>query len=135
MREIIRRLFRSDPDNREFKTCTELRRSMQNLKWWGLVALCVTFALAGDAASAQQPKKALRVGYLSSVDPAHEAARTEGIRLALRELGYIDGQNIDFEYRYSEGKSERASEPAAELVRLKVDILLIAGGFPTAEKL
>jgi putative ABC transport system substrate-binding protein len=77
-------------------------------------------------AAAQQPKKILRIGYLSSFDPASESARSEGIRL--RELGYIEGQNIATEYRYAEGKMKRASEVAAELVRLKVDIILAAGG-------
>ena len=49
-------------------------------------------------------------------------------RLALRELGYIEGQNIAIEYRYAEGKLDRAPELAAELVRLKVDIIVVAGG-------
>ena len=53
-----------------------------------------------------------------------------GIRLALRELGYIEGQNITIEYRYAEGKRDRAPEIAAELVRLKVDIIVVAGGEP-----
>jgi ABC-type uncharacterized transport system substrate-binding protein len=79
-------------------------------------------------AAAQQPMKILRIGYLSSFDPAGESARSEGIRLALRELGYIEGQNIATEYRYAEGKMKGASELAAELVRLKVDIILAAGG-------
>src|SRR5262249_4553333 len=51
-----------------------------------------------------------------------------GIRLALRELGYIEGQNIAIEYRYAEGKLDRAPELAAELVRLKVDIIVVASG-------
>src|SRR5437667_4469384 len=80
------------------------------------------------SAEAQQPRKVLRIGYLSSVDPATESTRAEGIRLALRELGYIEGQNIAIEYRYSEGKADRVSELAAELVRLKLDIILVAGG-------
>ena len=79
-------------------------------------------------AAAQQPKKVVRIGYLSSFDPAGESARSEGIRLALRELGYIEGQNITIEYRYADGKRERLSEVATELVRLKVDIILAAGG-------
>ena len=58
-------------------------------------------------AQAQQPKKVPRIGYLSSRDPATESARAEAIRLALRELGYIEGQNIAFEYRYAEGKLDR----------------------------
>ena len=79
-------------------------------------------------AQAQQPKKVTRIGYLSSQDPAHESARAEEIRLALRELGYVEGQNIAIEYRYSQGKTERAPELATELVRLKVDIIVVAGG-------
>ena len=55
-------------------------------------------------AEAQQPKKVPRIGYLSSSDPAAESTRAEAIRLALRELGYIEGQNIAIEYRYAEGK-------------------------------
>jgi putative tryptophan/tyrosine transport system substrate-binding protein len=94
-----------------------------------LLALCFLLLAPGFPASAQQPKKFVRIGYLSSVDAGHESSRAGGIRLALRELGYIEGQNIDLEYRYSEGKSDRASELAAELVRLKVDIIVIAGGF------
>jgi putative ABC transport system substrate-binding protein len=80
------------------------------------------------SAQAQPTKKIARIGYLSSVDAANESARAEGIRLALSELGYIEGQNIAIEYRYSEGKADRASELAAELVRLKVDTIVVAGG-------
>ena len=77
---------------------------------------------------AQQPKKVPRIGYLSPIDPTRESARAEAIRLALRELGYIEGQNIATEYRYAEGKPDRFPELAAELVRLKVDIIVVAGG-------
>ena len=77
---------------------------------------------------AQQPKKVPRIGYLSSTDPATESARAEAIRLALRERGYIEGQNIAIEYRYAEGKRDRLPELAAELVRLKVDIIVVAEG-------
>jgi putative tryptophan/tyrosine transport system substrate-binding protein len=96
-------------------------------EFFGLALSTLLFALSLPA-TAQQPKKVPRIGYLSSVDPAHESARAEGIRLALRELGYIEGQNIEFEYRYSEGKTDRASELAAELVRLKPDVIVVAGG-------
>jgi putative tryptophan/tyrosine transport system substrate-binding protein len=91
-------------------------------------ALGVLFFALSFPAEAQQLKKVTRIGYLSSQDPAHESARAEGIRLALRELGYVEGQNIAIEYRYSEGKTERAPELAAELARLKVDIIVVAGG-------
>ena len=81
----------------------------------------------GVVARAQQPKKVPRLGYLSAADPAPESARAEAFRLALRELGYIEGQNIAIEYRYAEGKVDRLPELAAELVRLKVDIIIVAG--------
>src|SRR5207249_11982124 len=93
-----------------------------------LVAVFVILATGGAVAQAQQPKKVPLIGYLSSSDPATESARSEAIRLARRERGYIEGQNIAFEYRYSEGKRDRAPELAAELVRLKVDIIVVAGG-------
>ena len=86
-----------------------------------LLALCVE-------ARAQQPKKVHRIGYLSSNDPATESTRAELFRLALRERGYIEGQNIAIEYRYPEGKRDRLPELAAELVRLKVDIIVVTGG-------
>jgi putative tryptophan/tyrosine transport system substrate-binding protein len=78
-------------------------------------------------AHAQQPKKVPLIGYLSPVDAASDT-RAEGIRLALRERGYIEGQNIVIEFRYAEGKADKASELAAKLVRLKVDIIVVAGG-------
>jgi putative ABC transport system substrate-binding protein len=79
-------------------------------------------------AEAQQPTKVLRMGYLSTFDAATDSNRFEAIRLALRELGYIEGRNIIIEYRYGEGKSDRFPELAAELVRLKVDIIVVSGG-------
>jgi putative ABC transport system substrate-binding protein len=86
-----------------------------------LLALC-------RPVEAQQPKKVPRIGYLSNTNPASESARVEGIRLALSERGYKEGQNISIEYRYAEGKRDRYPELAAELVRLKVDIIVVAGG-------
>jgi len=86
-----------------------------------LLALCFS-------AQAQQPKRIPRIGYLSSGTPSSEATRSEAIRLALRELGYIEGQNIAIEYRYAEARVDRAPELAAELVRLKVDIIVVASG-------
>jgi putative tryptophan/tyrosine transport system substrate-binding protein len=86
-----------------------------------LFALC-TFA------EAQQPKKVPVVGFLISSDPVAASVGTEAIRLALRELGYIEGKNIVTQYRYAEGKLEKAPEFAAELVRLKVDVIVVTGG-------
>jgi putative ABC transport system substrate-binding protein len=92
------------------------------------ILLVVTLLAVAVIALAQQPKKVPLIGYLSAFDAATESARSEAIRLALRELGYIDGQNIATEYRYTESKPDRAPELAAELVRLKVDIIVVAGG-------
>jgi putative ABC transport system substrate-binding protein len=99
---------------------------------WSVVRFCLAlsallFALCSSA-EAQQTKKVPRIGYLSAVDQATEASRSDAFRQALRELGYIEGQNIAIEYRYAEGKRDRAPELAAELVRLKVDIIVVAGG-------
>jgi putative tryptophan/tyrosine transport system substrate-binding protein len=88
-----------------------------------LLALCFP-------AAAQEPKKVPRIGYLSSSDPATESPRAEAIRLALRKLGYIEGQNIAIEYRYGGARGGRGPEFASELVRLKVDIIVVAGGAP-----
>ena len=74
-------------------------------------------------ADAQPRKNVFRIGYLSSQDSARVSARSEAIRHSLRELGYIEGQNIVIEYRYTEAKPDRAPELAAELVRLKVDVI------------
>ena len=92
------------------------------------ILVAVVLLALGVIAEAQQPKKVPRLGYLSSQDLATESARSERIRRALRELGYIEGQNIAFEYRYAEGKFDRAPELATELVRLKVDMIVVGGG-------
>ena len=92
------------------------------------ILFVVILLTVGVIAEAQQPKKVWRIGYLTGAEPAGESARSEGIRLALRERGYIEGQNIAIEYRYAEGKADRFAELAAELVRHKVDIIVAAGG-------
>src|SRR5215469_11724921 len=94
-------------------------------------ALCTLLLVLSVSAEAQQAKKVPRIGFLSSVDPASDSARAEAIRLAMREFGYIEGQNIAMEYRYAEGKPARYPDLAAELVRLKVYIIVVAGGLGT----
>ena len=89
-----------------------------------------TFFLTTASLAQAQPKRLPTIGYLSSADVAREAARYQAIRLALRERGYIEGQNIASEYRYAEGKRDRLPELAAELVRLKVDVIVAVGGDP-----
>jgi putative tryptophan/tyrosine transport system substrate-binding protein len=91
------------------------------------ILIAVVLLAVGVIAEAQQPKKVARIGYISSGDPASESNRIEAIRVALRDLGYIEGQNIAIEYRYAEGKQDRFPELAAELVLLKVDIIVVGG--------
>jgi ABC-type uncharacterized transport system substrate-binding protein len=81
-------------------------------------------------AEAQQPKKVPLLGYLLTGSADGVSARSEGIRLALRERGYIEGKNIGSEYRYAQRNLDRLPELAAELVRLKVDIIVVTGGDP-----
>jgi putative tryptophan/tyrosine transport system substrate-binding protein len=98
------------------------------MKTISFLTLCAILLALCSSAPAQQPKKVPRIGYLSAQDAARESIRAEAIRLALRDLGYIEGQNIAFEYRYAEGKTDRYPDLVAELVRLKVDIIVVAGG-------
>jgi putative ABC transport system substrate-binding protein len=81
-----------------------------------------------SSAGAQQPKKIHRIGYLSGTDRATDSPRAEAIRRALRELGYREGANIVIEYRHAENRRDRYPEVAAELVPLKVDVIVVAGG-------
>jgi len=98
------------------------------MKKAAVLSFAVVLLAVAITVEAQQAKKVHRIGYLLAGDPTSESARFETIRQALRELGYIEGQNIAIEYRYAERKSDRYAELAAELVRLKVDIILVAGG-------
>src|SRR6478735_6563854 len=92
------------------------------------LSLTIAMVVAGARVEAQQPKKIPRIGYLAGTNPTTESTRTEAIRVALRELGYIEGQNITIEYRYGQGRVAPLPELAADLVRLKVDIIIAAGG-------
>src|SRR5215510_15251103 len=96
-----------------------------NKKVAWLVALL--FLAAGTLAQGQQTKKVPRIGYLSGNSPASELARTETLRQGLLELGYVEGKNIVIEWRYAEGKLDRLSALAADLVRLKVDVIVTGG--------
>jgi putative tryptophan/tyrosine transport system substrate-binding protein len=111
------------------ESCSDNRKSkIQNLKWGGIVALVVTLAMCGAVVEAQQAKKVPRIGYLSSDSPSTTAHLIKAFRGGLGQLGYVEGQNITIEYRYAEGKIDRLPDLAAELVRLKVDIILASGG-------
>ncbi len=110
-------------DNRKSKTCPELCRRIQNLKWAGLSVIAFVLVVTGAVAQAQQPKKVPRVGYLTNDSLSADLPRRDGFKQGLRELGYTEGQNIVIEYRTSEGKAELLPELAAELARLKVDVI------------
>ena len=92
--------------------------------WLITAILLVSF----QRAEAQQPKKVPRIGFLYAGSPSGQLARAEAFRQGLRELGYVEGKNIVIEYRHAEGKYDRLPRLAAELVRLKVDLIVVAGG-------
>src|SRR5499425_2306862 len=89
-----------------------------------LFALCVP-------ASAQQPAKVARIGFLLTNSRAANLARIEAFQHGLRELGYVEGKNIVIEWRSADGKPDRLPELAAELVRLKVDVIVTGGATAT----
>ena len=84
---------------------------------------------------AQRPARVARLGILSasSANDASTAARHEAFREGLRDLGYVEGQNLVLDYRYTEMELERLPDLAAELVRLPVDILVVAGNEPAIQ--
>jgi putative tryptophan/tyrosine transport system substrate-binding protein len=115
MRKLFRlRFFGSQSGNRKSK--------IQNRKWVGIVALAVILAICGARAEAQQPTKVPRIGILSGgllIVP-----RREAFRQGIRDLGYVEGKNIVIEWRSAEGKLDHLPALAAELVRLKVDVIV-----------
>ena len=93
-----------------------------------LLSAVATLILASVLpAEAQQPKKVPRIGYLDAVSLSASAGRIEAFRQGLRELGYVEGKSIVIEWRYAEGKPDRLPVLAAELMRLKVDVIVTAG--------
>src|SRR5262245_46847824 len=90
------------------------------------LTLCSLLLAPCFSAEAQQPAKMPRIGYLSSGSPSSESPMREAFRQGLRDLGYIDGQNVAIEERFGTGKQYAAL--AAELVNLKVDLIVVGGG-------
>jgi len=93
--------------------------------FWLLATVLLTTASATEA---QQPARISRIGILVTSSASFISARVEAFRQRLHELGYVEGKNNFMEYRYAEGKLERLPELAAELVRLKVDVVVTVGG-------
>jgi putative ABC transport system substrate-binding protein len=98
----------------------------------GLFVIFVTLAACGAVVEAQQPTKIPRIGFLTNNSSTGLAAADEAFRQGLRALGYVEGKSLVIEYRYGEGKVGRLAEMAAELVRLKVDVIVTGG--PTSTR-
>ena len=119
------------------KTCTafdklrpracrgEPRRSIQNQKWGGIVAIALTFALLGAVAQAQQQAKVPKIGLLRARLTASGTSLDALVR-ELRAIGYVEGKNIAFDSRSAENKLDRLPALADELARLKIDVLIAA---------
>ena len=86
--------------------------------------LTTMLLLTAPFAQAQQPARILRIGILFASSASVLSARVEAFRQRLRELGYVEGKNIVIEYRYADGKLERLPDLAAELVGLRVNVIV-----------
>jgi putative ABC transport system substrate-binding protein len=93
-----------------------------------LFLLAASILICFHLAEAQQPNKVFRIGYLTTLPTTLDSNRRQEIRRALQELGYVEGQNISTVYRSGEGDTARLPGLAAELVKLKVDVIVVAGG-------
>jgi putative tryptophan/tyrosine transport system substrate-binding protein len=96
-----------------------------------VLALCAMLLALCASASAQQAKKVPRIGYLNATSASAVSDSVEAFLQGLRELGYIEGKNIVIEYRFAEGKLDQVPRNAAELVRLKVDVIVTGGSTDT----
>ena len=116
MKRIVSKSFPKNP-----------KSAIQNLKWRGIFAIVLTFAFGGAVASAQQTGKIFRIGFLDATTASANAVLLDAFRQELKKLGWIEGKNIAIEYRFAEQKPERLPELAADLVRLKVDLIVVSG--------
>jgi putative tryptophan/tyrosine transport system substrate-binding protein len=92
-----------------------------------IVTLALAILLAPVVADAQPSARVPRIGYLGNSSPSLEPDLVEAFRQGLRNLGYVEGQNIVIEYRWAEGEYDRFPELVADLIRLKVDVIVTAG--------
>ena len=108
-----------------------MKRPRLQLSYFRIIAVGALLIALCFPAQAQQPTKVPRIGYLLVVSLSANADRNEGFRQGLRELGYVEGKNIFIEWRSGDGKLDRMPMLAAELVQLKVDVIVTAGQGPT----
>ena len=115
-------------DNPKAAPRTKIQKRPRRQKLAGLITLALALTICGAVAQAQQPAGIPRIGILSPIIRVLLiSARVEAFRQRLRQLGYVEGKNIVIEYRYAEGKGERLPDLAAELVQLKVDVIVTTG--------
>jgi len=120
MKKLFRiQFFGSQSDN--------LKSEIQNLKLVGIFAIVVALAVCGAMAQAQQPGKMVRIGFLDNSTASGSAVLSDAFRQEMSKLGWIEGKNITIEYRFAEQKDGRLPELAADLVRLKVDLIVVSG--------
>jgi putative tryptophan/tyrosine transport system substrate-binding protein len=113
---LLKRFLNSLSDNRKSK--------IQNRKLVGIITLAIILTTDGAVAQAQQTaSKIPRIGYLA----LSRSAGTEAFLQGLKDLGYVEGQNITVERRSAEGKEDRLADLAAELLQLKVDVIVVGG--------
>jgi putative ABC transport system substrate-binding protein len=114
--------------------CSDNRKSkIQNPKWMGLFAIVVALAVCGVRAEAQQTGRVPRIGFLDNSTASGSAVLLDVFRQELSKLGWIDGKNIVIEYRFGESKGPaHMRELAADLVRLKVDLIVVTGAAATS---
>jgi len=93
-----------------------------------VLALCALLSALCLPVEAQQTGKVLRIGFLDNSTAAGSAVLVDAFRQEMRKLGWIEGKNITIEYRFAEQKDERLPELAADLVRLKIDLIVVTGG-------
>ena len=94
------------------------------------ILLVIAVMGVGAMAQAQQPGKIFRIGYLDNSSASGNAPLLEAFRQEMHKLGWVDGKNFTFEYRFADGKFDRLPDLAADLVRLKVDLIMASGGQP-----
>jgi putative ABC transport system substrate-binding protein len=102
-------------------------RDRAGMRWPGLFTIVMAFVGLAGVAEAQQAKKVPRIGFLVPGSSSFATPLVDAFRQGLRELGWIEGHNITIDYRWAEAKPERLPDLAAELVRLKVDVIVTAG--------
>jgi putative ABC transport system substrate-binding protein len=113
------------------KSRSDNRRSkIQNPKWLGFFTFVVALTVCGASAEAQQAGQIFRIGFLDNSTASGSVVLLNAFRQELRKLGWIEEKNITIEYRFAEGKLDRLPELAADLVRLKVDLIVVTSPPP-----